>query len=160
MSFEVRTVHASEEDALVTIGEATGIFGAGEADALLRSTLRSLADGTLPCESHVARAEGAIGRPRGWSYLAREESADGVWELMWIGVTRDAEGAGVGRALLLDAESTARAQGARILLISTSCLDGTARARAFYARNGYAKVGEIPDYYAPGDGKVIFHKAL
>jgi len=156
----VRDALPSEEDSLVAIGEATSLFGAGEADALLRSTLRGLADGSLPRDAHFARAAGPPGAPRGWSYLARDGSADGVFELMWIGVARDAEGAGVGRALLQDAEALARARGARMLLISTSSTDATARARAFYARSGFAKVGHVPAYYAPGDDKVVFHKAL
>ena len=36
----------------------------------------------------------------------------------------------------------------------------TMPTRAFYASLGYRAAGEFPDFYAPGDGKIVFSKAL
>lgn len=91
---------------------------------------------------------------------ADSAGAVGVWELWWIGVSPSVQRKGVGSALLRDAEATARARGARMLLISTSSTDATAGARAFYARTGYTEVGRVPAYYGPGDDKVMLWKAL
>lgn len=149
--------------ALVEVGRATGLFSAEEADALLGATLAGLADGSLAADSHAALvAEGGAGdSPLGWCYLARDAQADRVWELMWIGVTRAAEGtSGAGSALLKAAEALASERGARLLLISTSSTPATARARAFYERKGFARCGAIPDYYAAGDDKVIYSRSL
>jgi [ribosomal protein S18]-alanine N-acetyltransferase len=35
-----------------------------------------------------------------------------------------------------------------------------ARARAFYERHGYAKVGELPDYLIDGASEILMHKRL
>ncbi len=53
-----------------------------------------------------------------------------------IAVTRDAEGAGVGRALMAHAEAWARAAGHTSLTLSV--FEGNRRAQALYERVGYA----------------------
>lgn len=151
----------ADEASLIAIGSATGLFSPSEADALLASSLRGVF-ARAPSEFHTSHArvvDGEDGAPAGWSYLAAD-AADGVYELLWIGVSRAAEGTGVGAALLADAEALAARADARILIIATSSTPATARARAFYTRNGYALVGTIPHFYARDDGKVIFSKAL
>ena len=32
--------------------------------------------------------------------------------------------------------------------------------RRFYAKRGYAECGRVPDFYAEGDGKVIYAKRM
>ncbi len=171
----------ADEDALVALGVATGLFTSEEADGLLRASLRGIFDGSSDRKTHAARvvdtfsspssptpstsdhgSDGAAAAsPAGWTYLSADPSGPPhVWELWWIGVSREAEGKGYASALLEDAESFARGGGATCLLICTSSTDATARARAFYERAGYRKVGQIPGYYGQGDDKVIFWKAL
>lgn len=53
-------------------------------------------------------------------------------------------------------EREVRARGGRLLIIETSALPPTARARRFYERRGYAACGRIPDFYGDGDDKVIY----
>jgi GNAT superfamily N-acetyltransferase len=52
-----------------------------------------------------------------------------------LAVTKEAEGHGVGRALLEAAEAWARARGHRMLSLDTAGIN--ARSRAFYRRGGY-----------------------
>ena len=160
LPFVCRDVLPFDEDALVAVGVATGLFSPAEADALLRDTLQALAGGALDAASNLVRVIDGDGGPRGWTYIARDAATDGVWELMWIGVARAAESTGVGSALLTDAECAARARGARMLLIATSSGAGTARARVFYERRGYIRVGCVPDYYSEGDDKILYHRSL
>ena len=40
------------------------------------------------------------------------------------------------------------------------CARQYAPTRAFYLRCGYEIAAELPDFYEPGDGKVIFVKTL
>lgn len=169
-SSELNTVGASsirpavetDEDALVQLGLETGLFSEDEANELLRSSLRRLFDGSSDPTTHAARvATDGAGHPAGWCYLSADpQGPPHVWELWWIGVARQAEGKSYGKALLADAEAVAQAAGATILLISTSSTESTARARAFYERNGYNQVGRIPGYYGEGDDKVTYFKRL
>jgi ribosomal protein S18 acetylase RimI-like enzyme len=167
-----RDALAAEEDALVALGAATGLFSPEEADALLRSSLRGMFSGASDRATHAARVidmpNGVVGAegaahivPAGWTYLSADPAGPPhVWELWWVGVAAAAVGKGYAAALLADAEAVARAGGASSLLISTSSTPATARARAFYTKHGYTQVGQIPGFYGAGDDKVIFWKAL
>lgn len=160
LDYSLRNARADETDKLVAIGLSTGLFSSEEADALLGTSLRMCVHGSQP-GARAARVATCDDRIAGWTFLAADESASGVWELFWIGVSREAEGTGAGTALLRDAEQEARAAGARLLLVSTSSTDATARARAFYERMGYDRCGQIPDFYGDGgDDKVIYAKRL
>lgn len=49
---------------------------------------------------------------------------------------------------------------ARVLLVETSELPEFERTRAFYRTNGYAEETRIREFYAAGEDKVVFWKAL
>jgi GNAT superfamily N-acetyltransferase len=69
-------------------------------------------------------------------------------------------GTGVARTLLTHVAKAAARAGARILIIETSDQAPMARARHFYLKSGYEQRGEIPDFYAQGESKIIFSGAL
>ena len=46
------------------------------------------------------------------------------------------------------------------MLVETSALPAFARTRAFYRTNGYVEDARIREFYAPGEDKVVFCKAL
>jgi ribosomal protein S18 acetylase RimI-like enzyme len=156
----VRPAAPADEDFLVGLGVSTGLFTPEEADALLRDSLRSVFESSAESK-HAARVvDGLDGTPAGWTYLSVDAGNPHAWELLWIGVSPSAQGKGVAASLLYDAENTAKTNGARLLLISTSSTDATARARAFYKNHGFDQVGRIPNYYGEGDDKILFHKGL
>jgi ribosomal protein S18 acetylase RimI-like enzyme len=78
---------------------------------------------------HLARATTANGRHRA--------------EIQRLAVRADARGRGVGRALMTAAVAHAQALGLRLLWLSTHA--GTDADR-IYARLGWTRSGEIPDY--------------
>jgi hypothetical protein len=47
-----------------------------------------------------------------------------------------------------------------MLLIETSSQETYGGTIQFYERTGYELVGKIPEYYKPGDDKLIFAKRL
>ena len=51
-------------------------------------------------------------------------------------------------------------RGGRMLLIETSSQESYGPTIRFYERAGYALVARIPEYYRPGDDKLIFMKRL
>ena len=84
----------------------------------------------------------------------------GTYDLYWIAVDPDAQGQGIGRALMAFAESEIVGRGGRLLLIETSSQATYVATVRFYERSGYALVARIPDYYRVDDDKLIFAKAL
>jgi [ribosomal protein S18]-alanine N-acetyltransferase len=71
-------------------------------------------------------------------------------------VAAEARGLGVGQQLLGFAER--RYSSARHIFLCVS--DFNTRARALYERFGYALVGELKDYAAPGHSELLMHKVL
>ncbi len=157
----IRPALPSDTSALVELAISTGLFTAKEADALLRTTLDAAHAGSLG-QGHEVRVldDDATGRPAGWTYLAPDANADRVWNLWWIGVAPSLHGRGIGASLLAWVEDHATNAGGRILLIETSSLAKLARTRAFYAKRAYVACGQVPDFYAAGDDKVIFVRRL
>lgn len=82
------------------------------------------------------------------------------YDLYWIVVCRDAQGQGIGKALLERTEAMIREQGGGRVYIETSGRTQYAGTRAFYRRCDYQQVAWLEDFYAPGDGKVIYCKVL
>jgi ribosomal protein S18 acetylase RimI-like enzyme len=94
----------------------------------------------------------------GFAYLAPAAMTDRTWELWWIAVDPARQGEGHGLRLLKHAEQLARESDARLLLIETSDTPLYEPTRGFYRKAGYTHAATVPDYYADGDGKVIYAK--
>jgi ribosomal protein S18 acetylase RimI-like enzyme len=73
----------------------------------------------------------------------------------WIGVAPQARGLGVGRRLMAYAEERILRSGPNVFLLVS---DFNRRAQTFYRRQGYAKIGAIPDYVVPGITEHLFRK--
>lgn len=157
----IESVHPTERAELLSLAVQTGLFTHADAEGLLGGVLTAFAAGALP-EGHavVTCRFVAHGPVLGWVYFAPDPYADRVWNLWWIGVLPTHHGSGVGKVLLNHVEQTAATAGARILIIETSDLDPTARARRFYVQSGYTECGRIHDFYADGEAKVIFSRRL
>lgn len=70
-------------------------------------------------------------------------------------VAADATGSGVGARLLDAVEAAAFAGAADLFALANADNDG---ARRFYARRGFAEVGRLDDYVAPGLHEVVLRK--
>jgi ribosomal protein S18 acetylase RimI-like enzyme len=100
------------------------------------------------------------GAVAGVAYTVPEPLTDGTWNTLLICVDPAAHGQGTGRALMRHIEDELRGEGARVLLVETSGTPDFERTRGFYDMLGYDREARIRDYYAVGDDKVIFRKAL
>ena len=68
--------------------------------------------------------------------------------VLTVGVTRSAQGRGIGTALLRDLLAAADARGARQVLLEVRADNST--AQRLYARHGFRPVGLRRRYYQPG----------
>jgi ribosomal protein S18 acetylase RimI-like enzyme len=82
------------------------------------------------------------------------------FDLYWIAVHPEGQGRGIGRALMAASERIMAERGARLIYADTSSRAQYEPTRAFYRACGYQEEAFLTDFYAPGDGKVIFVKAL
>jgi ribosomal protein S18 acetylase RimI-like enzyme len=85
---------------------------------------------------------------------------EGTWDIYWVAVARERQGQGIGSALMKSAEKEiVRARG-RLAIIETSSTPAYEKTRRFHASQGYEIVARIPDFYAPGDDKLVLQKRL
>jgi len=85
---------------------------------------------------------------------------EGTWDIYWIATAREKQGQGVGSALLDSAEAKIKQAGGRLAFIETSSKPGYEKTKGFYHARGYELICRIPDFYAPGDDKLILQKRL
>ncbi|MBI4283672.1 MAG: GNAT family N-acetyltransferase [Chloroflexi bacterium] len=85
---------------------------------------------------------------------------EGTWDIYWMAVAREKRGQGIGGALIEAAEAAIRQAQGRMVLIETSSTEAYEPTRRFYLGHGYDIIARIPDFYAPGDDKLILQKRL
>ena len=85
---------------------------------------------------------------------------ESTWDVYWMAVTPGKKGQGIGTSLLRTAENEISKRKGRIILIETSDIASYEPTRKFYEHMGYEVISRIPDFYASGDGLVVFHKRL
>lgn len=85
---------------------------------------------------------------------------EGTWDIYWIAVSREARGRGLGKSLLHFAEGRIIKAEGRLILIETSSRADYERTRNFYLSQGYEMISRIPDFYAPGDDRLVLWKRL
>ncbi len=100
------------------------------------------------------------GRLAGYVCFGATPMTNGTWDLYWIVTHRDARGRGVARALITRMEHEIRAEGARVVRVETSHLDGYGAAHLFYARLEYPVVARVRDFYKAGDDLLVMIKHL
>lgn len=76
----------------------------------------------------------------------------------YVAVHKDHRGKGIASQLLTEVEKFVKGNSGRYLHVLTCDIDSYNPARAFYEKNGYKKVAEIPNYYVPGEGRVDYMK--
>ena len=82
------------------------------------------------------------------------------YDLYWIVVAPATQRSGLGRRLLRATETAVVALGGRRLYAETSSRPLYAPTRGFYHGCGYREAALFADFYAPGDGKVVFERQL
>jgi ribosomal protein S18 acetylase RimI-like enzyme len=96
----------------------------------------------------------------GYVSFGRTPLTESTYDLYWIAVDKSKHRGGVGKKLMKFTEEEIARRGGKLLLIETSSQETYGGTIQFYERTGYELVGKIPEYYKPGDDKLIFAKKL
>ena len=150
----IRATQPKDIAALQGVLDATELFPSEMLPEMISGFL-SDAESTdiwLTCEQN--------GKAVGFCYAVPEELAEGAWNMLAIAIDPCEQGCGCGGALVAHLEEALKTRGQRILIADTSGTDEFAQTRAFYRKNGYVEEARIRDFWAAGDDKVVFWKAL
>jgi ribosomal protein S18 acetylase RimI-like enzyme len=144
--------------ALQELVESTGFFSPVEADVAVELVDERLARSEASGYHFVFAETG--GRMLGYSCYGPIPATTASWDLYWIVVRKTDQRAGLGRTLLAESERLIQAAGGSRVYVDTSSRPQYEPTRSFYERCGYRKAAVLDDFYAPGDGKVIYLKVL
>lgn len=162
----IRPAQLEDEAAVADVLVAAGMFSREDASAFLPAlfadVLAEAGDGTtgLVVDVDESAASPPGDRVVGVAYWHPVEATDRVLDLTMIAVLPASQGRGRGRALMRHAEESARGAGQRLMLVQTSSTGQYDRTRAFYRGLGYTQVAAVADYWAHGDGMVMFRLDL
>ena len=138
--------------------EITGFFRPDEIDIAAELVAERAAGG--PGSGYRFVLAEQYGRLVGYICYGPVPCTVSSFDIYWIAVHPDFQGRGLGRRLLKDAERLISEEGGTRIYVDTSTKDQYASTRAFYEGCGYGTASVMDDFYAPGDGKVIYVKLL
>jgi len=93
-------------------------------------------------------------------YCVPEKLTDGTYNLLALGVHKEAQGKGIARQMMSFIEHQLKQDDGRILIVETSSDDAQAAARSFYAKIGYRQVATIPDFWKDGEDKIVYWRRV
>lgn len=162
MNRTIRPLVAADRSGVLRILENAGNFTPDEVAIALE-----LIDEWLELGEHsgylsyvLEARDGGSSEVLGYVTFGPTPLTESTFDLYWIAVDKSKHRGGVGKRMLKFTEEEIVRRGGKMLLIETSSqetYDGTIQ---FYERTGYELVGKIPEYYKPGDDKLIFAKRL
>ncbi len=148
-----------DEERVRALVAADGMFRPEEVEIAVELVREATARGSADSGYWFLFA-GSDGTTLGYACYGPIAGTDGRFDLYWIAVDPQARGRGIGRALLAEAERRMAAMGAKRIYVETSSTELYRATRRFYEKAGYRRAAVLPDFYRPGDGKVIYVREL
>ena len=94
----------------------------------------------------------------GWVCFGPTPCTVGTYDIYWIAVDPTKRRNGLGSALINFAENKIKNSNGRMIVIETSSTNIYLPTRSFYTKKGYLQMASVDNFYAPGDGKVVYAK--
>jgi GNAT superfamily N-acetyltransferase len=153
------SVRPDDVETVRALVEATGYFTSVEIPVAVELIQENLAKGAAASGYYFLFAE-LSGRMIGYACYGPIPCTASSHNLYWIAVLPEFQGKGLGKALMREAEKRIRDKGGTRIYIDTSYKAQYEDTRAFYESLGYSLGCLLPDFYAPGDDKVIYAKVF
>jgi len=158
MAVSVRPMKAEDKTEIMEILRATPEFTDEEVQVAEELIDAYLQQGTVS-GYRLMVSEGS-NAPTGYICFGPTPMTENTWDIYWMAVAAEKQGQGIGRALIETAEVEIKKALGRLSVIETSSKPNYEKTRAFHPARGYELIASIPDFYAPGDDKLIYRKLL
>jgi ribosomal protein S18 acetylase RimI-like enzyme len=158
MTIDVRSMCGEDRPRITRILRDTPEFKPSEV-AVAEELIDSYLDDPSGSGYHVLVAE-TDSTVEGYICYGPTPLTEGTWDIYWVAVSRQKQDQGIGSALVKSAEEEILKAGGRLSIIETSSIPAYEKTRNFHLSQGYETVAQIPDFYAPGDDKLIMQKRL
>lgn len=155
----IRLFRKEDLEPLVEIVKATDVFRPEEV-AVARELMEIAAGQPGQKDYVIYTSVDASGIVRGYYCIGQTPMTEATYDLYWIAVDPRVHGQGIGKQLLCHSEDYIRQHGGKLVVAETSSLPKYEKTRLFYEHNQYTEASRINDYYARGDGLVVYIKYL
>jgi D-alanine-D-alanine ligase len=152
------TVRPEDPSIVRNLVASTGFFTPAEVDVAVVLVQECLARGEASGYYFVF-AE-LRGQTVGYACYGPIACTVGSYDLYWLAVEPSLRNCGLGRLLVQACEDRVAQRGGRRIYIETAGRELYKPTQAFYERCGYKVEAVLPDFYSPGDPKVIYSKAM
>lgn len=140
------------------IVESSGFFSDAEVDIAVELVQERLMKG-ISSGYYFLFAE-QEGKVLGYTCFGPIPCTVASYALYWIAVHNDFRGSGIGKELMNKTETIITTQGGRRIYVDTASREQYHPTHGFYRNCGYREEAVLEDFYASGDGKVIYVKGL
>ena len=155
----IRPMSAPDKPAVMEIIRTTDMFTPAEV-VVAEELIDAYLDTSEPEDYEVVVAEDDGGGVAGYMTWGPTALAENVYDLYWMAVSPREQGRGRGKELVAWLEDRVRTLGGRMIIIETAGQPKYHPTRQFYLRLGYTEVARIPDFYKPGDDRIIYTKYI
>jgi ribosomal protein S18 acetylase RimI-like enzyme len=155
---EIGATRADEVEQIVSVTREAQVFDAEEIAAVQELVDDYVVKGDASTYRFLSYRRN--GRVVGYTCYGKRSLTDSTFDLYWICSAPSAQRKGIGHALLQQTEQEIRALGGRLVIVETSSLPEYEPARRFYDSHGYRRQVILEDFYAEGDGLVLYSKKL
>ena len=152
-------ISPSDKPRIRKLLEDSRFFYPFEVDVVMDLMDETIRCGSKECGYYWLKLE-ENGKIAGFANYGPNPCSVHSWDLYWLAVDPKEQGHGLGTSLLLKAEEKVKKMGGKILWIETSGRPLYAPTVAFYHQKGYTLSATLPEFYGPGDPKLIFSKTL
>jgi ribosomal protein S18 acetylase RimI-like enzyme len=139
--------------------ESTGFFHSYEIDVAKELSDLNLEKGAEASGYHFIVAHESE-EMLGYCCYGLNPCTASSYDLYWVAVHKNQMNRGIGRKLMTLAEQSVVNLGGSIVWVETSGRAIYEPTRLFYLAIGYEKIAVMPDFYAPGDDKIVFMKRV
>lgn len=151
-------VHPDDRAAVRSIVASSGFFSAEETVVAVELIDARLRDGDA--SGYFFLLAEREGRVEGYTCFGPVPCTQSSYDLYWIAVHERARDGGLGRELMRRTEEIIAARGGQRVYAETSSRPQYEPTRRFYERCGFVQAACLEDFYAKGDGKIIFARRL
>ncbi|RPJ16220.1 MAG: GNAT family N-acetyltransferase [Desulfobacteraceae bacterium] len=153
------TPDRDDPEKIFAIVEATGFFSEVEIEISVELVRERLLYG-VESGYFFLFAEDSNKRLVGYTCYGPVTGTQSSFDLYWIVVGNNFQGCGLGKLLDGKTVDLVRKMGGTRIYAETSSREQYEPTREFYLKAGYHETAYLEDFYAPGDGKIIFVKKV
>jgi len=151
-------IDPSDLSAILNIVQSSGFFSSAEVELACELASDRIEHGQQSSYQFLFAVD--CDQVVGYTCYGLIPATAGSYDLYWIAISETRRGGGLGKILLQKTEELIQSMDSKHIYAETSSRAQYESTQRFYESCGYLSEAVLEDFYAPGDSKIIYSKAL